>query len=113
MMARTFMQLVVASGLLLGGIGICAIAAVPGAYAKDFNKTLRIEGTLLAVDATAGTVSIDTRLGSVVVIANRSTKIERNGRRTILPNLRPGDYVEARLAAGSGNIATKIEAIGP
>lgn len=113
MFAQKITQFVAVSGLLLVGIAICSTAGVPGAYAKDGNKTLRIEGTLLAVDATAGAVSINTRLGSVMVIANRSTKIERNARRTILPNLRPGDRVEARLAASGGNLATKIEAVGP
>ena len=113
MMARTFMQFVVASGLLLGGIGICATAAVPGAYGKDGGKALQVEGTLLAVDATAGAVTINARSATVVVAVNGSTKIERNGRRAILPALRQGDRVEARLAAGGGNIATKIEAVGP
>ena len=113
MIAPKFTQIVAASGLLLAGIATVSVATIPAAVAKDSNKTLRIEGTLLVVDATAGTVSINTRFGSVVVIANRSTNIERNGRHTILPNLRPGDHVEARLAAGGGNIATKIEAIGP
>jgi len=87
MIARKFTQSVVASGFLLAGIATWSIPTTPSAYAKAGDRTFQIEGTLLAVDATAGTVSISVRSGTVVVTANRSTRIERNGRRTILPNL--------------------------
>ena len=113
MFLRNLSRHVVVSSILLAVAAVWSNALLPSASANEKGKSPEIEGQLLAVDATTGMVTINVRSTVVMVTATRNTKIERNGRRTMLINLRLGDWVEVRLAAGSGNIATKIEAVGP
>jgi hypothetical protein len=112
MYPRNLARIVVASCLLFAGVFAVAANFSPSAQANERSKSPEIEGRLLAIDGTTGNISIAARSNVVTATANRNTKVERNGRRTLFANLRPGDWVEVRLAAG-GNIATKIEAFGP
>lgn len=71
------------------------------------NGETRVEGTVTAVNAAAGTVTI----GSTVVQTNASTKIERNGVRVPLSSIQVGDRGQARIPAGS-SIASKVQSVG-
>ena len=69
-----------------------------------------VEGTIVAVDTTANTVSIRLRSGSVIVVkATATTKIERNDAHTTLAAFQVGDFGEAKV--GVDGFATKIEAV--
>src|SRR5690349_6286299 len=73
-----------------------------------------VEGTLVAVDLTAGTLTVRTRrMQDVVIATNANTKIERNERRPSLAMLQLSDFVEAKIASGTTNVAVKIEATAP
>lgn len=73
---------------------------------------LRVEGSITAVNAAAGTVTIRTQSGaSVTVTTNAATKIERNGVHATLAAFKIGDRGQARYAAGG--LASKVEATGP
>ncbi|MBI5473171.1 MAG: hypothetical protein HY961_12580 [Ignavibacteriae bacterium] len=85
-----------------GGVS-SALAAGSGGSQRE----VRIEGTITAIDATYGTVTIR----GTVVQTGRSTKIERNGYHATLAQFRVGDRGQARWAAGQ-TIATKVEAVG-
>jgi hypothetical protein len=65
----------------------------------------RIEGFVNAIDLSAGTVTI----GSRVVQTNSLTKIERNGFHATLSQFKIGDRGQARFNAGAA-IAAKVEA---
>lgn len=72
----------------------------------------RVEGTIVAIDLAAGSVTIRTQGGSdVEAITNAATKIERNGFRTTLSSFQIGDRGQARFSPGT-LLATKIEAVG-
>lgn len=78
------------------------------------DRALRLEGTLVAVDLSASSVTVKVQSGvMVVVLTNANTKIERNGMRVTLAAFRLGDRVQARFANTSGNLAIKLEAAGP
>ncbi len=70
--------------------------------------SLKVEGLITAVDTTAGTVTIGTR----VIQTDSSTKIERNDAHVRLSAIQVGDKGEARFRSGSG-VASKLEAEGP
>jgi hypothetical protein len=71
----------------------------------------RVEGSIVAVDASVGTVSIRTQDGTVFkIVKGPLTKIERNDLHTSLDTFKVGDRGEARI--GADGIATKIEAVG-
>lgn len=73
---------------------------------------LRVEGTVSAVNAAAGTVSIRTQSGAVVTVSSTAaTKIERNGVTVKLSAFKVGDRGQARYSAGG--VAVKVEATGP
>lgn len=65
----------------------------------------RVEGTVTAVNATAGTLTIGTR----VVQTNAQTSIERNGMHVPLSAIQIGDQGEARIPAGS-TVASRVQA---
>ncbi len=80
-----------------------------GSDSNDDDET-DLEGTIVAVDATEGTVSIRTRSGTVVLVrTNASTKIERNDNHTTLAAFQIGDFGEAEV--GADGIASKVEAV--
>ena len=77
----------------------------------DNSSETRVEGTVTAIDATAGTVSIQRQSGATVTVrTGPQTKIERNDAHTTLAAFKVGDRGEARI--GADGIATKVEAIG-
>jgi hypothetical protein len=80
-----------------------ASAAISGGNSGE----TRIEGTVTAVDAAAGTITIRSR----VVQTNSQTKIERNGVRVRLSAIQVGDRGQARIPAGS-TVASKVESVG-
>jgi hypothetical protein len=81
--------------------------------AKD-GGLVGVEGMLVAVDPTAGSLTIRTRrMQDVTVTVNGATKIERNERRATLAMFQLGDRVEAKLASATSNLAVKVEATGP
>ncbi|MFO0938000.1 MAG: FG-GAP-like repeat-containing protein [Gemmataceae bacterium] len=70
-----------------------------------------VEGTIVALDAAAGTVSIRTQNNTTFQIStNSSTKIQRNGSTTSLSTFKLGDRGDARI--GANGLATKLEATG-
>lgn len=105
--------------LVVGGVALALVAALLHvnaslARAKDGGALVGIEGSLTAVDLTAATVTIRTRRGQFAVIAtSAATKIERNDRRATLAAFKLGDRVEAKFASSTGNVALKVEAVGP
>jgi hypothetical protein len=73
---------------------------------------LRAEGTVSAVKAAAGTISIRTQSGAVVTVSTTAaTKVERNGVTVKLSAFKVGDRGQVRYAAGG--VASKVEASGP
>lgn len=72
---------------------------------------LRVEGTVSAVDAAAGTVTITSGGVAVKLTVNATTKIERNGVKVTLAAFKLGDRGQARYVAGGA--AHKVEATGP
>src|SRR5262245_13506777 len=77
------------------------------------NGLVKVEGTVVAVDPGASTVTIRRQDGlGVMVRATAATKIERNGRRVPLSAIRLNDRGQA-LCDPATKIATKIEAVGP
>ena len=71
----------------------------------------RVEGSLTAVDAAAGTVTLRPQTEAAVTVrAGARTKVERNNRETTLAAFKVGDKVEARV--GADGVATKLEATG-
>lgn len=69
-----------------------------------------VEGKVTAVDATAGTISIDPEHGSEVVLhTDSATRISRNGAVATLADIRVGDSAEARYDAAT-LLASRIEA---
>ncbi len=86
-----------------------AALAGPGSGGGKPTET-RVEGTVVAVNAAAGSVSIRTQGGAVVVVtAAAGTKVERNGVRATVAQFKVGDRGQARLTGGA---ATKLEATG-
>ncbi len=76
----------------------------------DDDDGVEFEGSIVAVDAAAGTVSIRTQGGTVVLVrAKATTKIERNDLHTTLATFQVGDFGEAEV--GADGFATKIEAV--
>ena len=67
--------------------------------------SLRVEGTITAVDTTEGTVTIGTR----VIQTNAQTRIERNDVHVPLSAIQVGDRGEARIPGGS-MFASRLEA---
>lgn len=68
------------------------------------------EGKVTAVDATAGTISIDPEHGSEVVLhSDSATRISRNGAVATLADIKVGDSAEARYDAAT-LLASRIEA---
>src|SRR5262249_40056379 len=60
--------------------------------------TTKVEGTVTAVNAAAGTVTIRTQGGSAVLVrTGPSTKVERNGVHTTLAAFQVGDRGEAEI----------------
>jgi hypothetical protein len=87
-------------------------AAVRPAAAKD-GGLVGIEGTLTAIDPTAGTLTVRLRKGTSVVVATTpATKIERNERRATLAAFLLGDRIEAKFASAATNVALRVEAVG-
>ena len=81
-----------------------------GGSGNNGNGAVSVEGTIAAIDATANTVSVRARNGTVTTVqAGVGTKIERNDVRTTLANLVVGDIVEAKFHANG--IAIQIEAV--
>lgn len=112
MIVRMLKSVVLGSSLILAGFAVCSVVALPAVHAKGGVKELKVEGRLLGVNVASGTVSIAVGSSTVAVTATPTTKVERNGRRTTLANLKVGDRIQATLAPGGGSIATKIEAVG-
>ena len=81
-----------------------------GGSGNNGNGAVSVEGTIAAIDATANTVSVRARNGTVTTVqAGVGTKIERNNVRTTLATLVVGDTVEAKFHANG--IAIQIEAV--
>ena len=80
----------------------------PGSSDWRRRDSLRVEGLITAVDTTAGTVTIGTR----VIQTDSLTKIERNDAHVRLSAIQVGDKGQARIPAGSA-VASKLEAEGP
>ncbi len=77
---------------------------------NDDDNGVEVEGFIVAIDPSAGTVSIRSRSGTeVIVTANLMTKIERNDAHTTLAAFQVGDFGEADV--GTDGFATKIEAV--
>jgi len=71
----------------------------------------RVEGSATAVNAAAGTVTVQPQSGAAVTVkAGTKTKLERNGKGVTLAAFKVGDKVEARV--GADGVATKLEATG-
>ena len=71
----------------------------------------QFEGTVAAVDAAGGTVTLRLQNGQLVVIrTGPGTKVERNDESVSLAAFRVGDRGEARV--GADGVATKVEAVG-
>jgi Cu/Ag efflux protein CusF len=69
-----------------------------------------VEGTVTAVDATAGTISIDPEHGAAVDLhTDSTTRISRNGAAATLADIQAGDSAEARYDATT-MLASSIEA---
>lgn len=98
-------------------LALTAVASLaPFAYADrgpgngGANET-RVEGTITAVNVTAGSVVITTQGGTAITVPTiAATKIERNGVRVTLAAFKVGDRGQARITNG---VATKLEAVGP
>jgi hypothetical protein len=72
----------------------------------------RVEGTIGAIDLTAGKVRISSATGNaVVVFVVTSTKIERNTLHASLGSLKVGDRGQARVNPAT-MVASKLEATG-
>jgi hypothetical protein len=98
---------------LVVAIVFLSASAAMRVNAKD-GGLVGVEGVLTAVDPTAGTLTIRTRrMQDVAISVNATTKIERNDRRATLAAFVPGDRVEAKLLSATGNLAIKVEAVGP
>ncbi len=72
---------------------------------------MKVEGTVSAVDAAAGTVSITSGGKVVTVTVTATTKVERNGNTATLAAFKLGDRGQA-LYSASG-VASKVQATGP
>lgn len=93
---------------LLGQMIVPSIAAAKG------GGLVGVEGILVSVNPSAGTLVIRTRRGQNVTIAtDATTKIERNDRRATLAAFLPGDGVQAKFTSATSTIAIKVEAVGP
>ncbi len=69
----------------------------------------KLEGTITAVDAAGGSVTIRTQnRTSFLVRVTSTTKVERNNNRTTLAAIQLGDFGQAEI--GSTGFATKVEA---
>jgi hypothetical protein len=69
-----------------------------------------VEGTVGAVDAEAGTITINPRSGSPVALTtDSSTRITRNGAAATLADVKAGDHAAAEYVTAT-NVATRIEA---
>lgn len=102
---------------LLVAVAAVWVLAQPGmAMARDKGdkgkKATEIEGTLVAVNVEASTITIQTRSGAKRDVAvTDATKIERNEVKALLKDLKIGDRVEAKINAAGAT--TKVEATGP
>jgi len=68
-----------------------------------------VEGSVTAIDANAGSVTIRTQAGTQFLVrTTSSTKVERNGNSSTLSAFRVGDFGQAKI--GSDGRATKLEA---
>jgi hypothetical protein len=85
--------------------------AASGAGGTAETTTSQAEGTVTAVDPSAGTVTIRTRAGSSVVRTGPGTKVERNGQHVTLASFRIGDTAQVKL--GPDGVAWQVEASGP
>ncbi len=81
------------------------------AHAKAPSNVVKLEGTLVAKNVAAGSLSIRKTGGAVVVVTVPSTaKVERNGVKTTIASFKLKDFVQTRSVNG---IVVKAEAVGP
>ncbi|MBX9581911.1 MAG: hypothetical protein K2X87_16525 [Gemmataceae bacterium] len=103
--------------LVAVALGVVAVAARPAAADRgpgggQQQGTVKIEGTVSAVNAAGSTVTITTRSGPVVVTVGPATKVERNDRPATLAAFKVGDRGQAIIPTAGGP-AVKVEATGP
>lgn len=103
--APVFVALVVALSFALPAL------ADKGSGGGGVPGELRLEGTVSAVDTTAGTVTITSGGVAVKLTTSATTKVERNGVKATLAAFKLGDRGQARYVAGGA--AHKVEAVGP
>lgn len=104
--------LVVSTALFILGMGVVPQAAQV-TFAASGRREVRIEGTVVSVDVVGGVVAIRTRSGNLFVGVSGGTKIERNGGRATLAQLKVGDFAQARFATAITEPALKLETRGP
>jgi Ca2+-binding RTX toxin-like protein len=79
---------------------------------RQNGQRAQVEGSITAIDAAAGRVTIKTRAGrSVTVSITPQTRLERNDVHVTLDAFQVGDAAEARFDPATG-VATKLEAVG-